>query len=81
MKASFMKVTGAFPTLFVWGTQGSGKSSLCIDIMWPLFGVRDAEPYSATETEFALLKLLTSTQLGARSSSTSTSRTTCRSTG
>jgi hypothetical protein len=61
MKANFMKATGAFPTLFVWGTQGSGKSSLCIDIMWPLFGVRDAEPYSATETEFALLKLLTST--------------------
>ena len=30
--------------------------------MWPLFGVRDAEPYSATETEFALLKLLTSTR-------------------
>ncbi|WP_375757400.1 hypothetical protein [Corallococcus exercitus] len=62
MKASFMKAVGAFPTLFVWGTQGSGKSSLCIDIMWPLFGIRDAEPYSATETEFALLKLLTSTR-------------------
>ncbi len=62
MKASLMKAAGSFPTLFVWGTQGSGKSSLCIDIMWPLFGVRDAEPYSATETEFALLKLLTSTR-------------------
>jgi hypothetical protein len=62
MKPSFMKVVGSFPTLFVWGTQGSGKSSLCIDIMWPLFGVRDSEPYSATETEFALLKLLTSTR-------------------
>jgi len=62
MKPSFMRAVGSFPTLFVWGTQGSGKSSLCIDIMWPLFGVRDAEPYSATETEFALLKLLTSTR-------------------
>jgi len=62
MKPSFMKVVGSFPTLFVWGTQGSGKSSLCIDVMWPMFGVRDAEPYSATETEFALLKLLTSTR-------------------
>lgn len=62
MKPSFMKAVGSFPVLFVWGTQGSGKSSLCIDIMWPLFGVRDAEPYSATETEFALLKLLTSTR-------------------
>lgn len=62
LKASFMKSVGSFPSLFIWGTQGSGKSSLCIDIMWPLFGVRDAEPYSATETEFALLKLLTSTR-------------------
>ncbi|MCL2726074.1 MAG: hypothetical protein FWD69_16735, partial [Polyangiaceae bacterium] len=61
MKASFMKTVGAFPILFVWGTQGSGKSSLCSDIMWPLFGARDAEPYSATETEFALFKLFTST--------------------
>ncbi len=62
MKARFMKTTGSFPMLFVWGTQGSGKSSLCIDVMWPLFGIRDAEPYSATETEFALLKLLSSTR-------------------
>ncbi len=62
LKPRFMEAVGSFPTLFVWGTQGSGKSSLCIDIMWPLFGVRDAEPYSATETEFALLKLLTSTR-------------------
>jgi hypothetical protein len=61
MKPSFMRTVGSFPSLFVWGTQGSGKSSLCIDIMWPLFGIRDAEPYSATETEFALIKLLTST--------------------
>ncbi|MBI5531799.1 MAG: hypothetical protein HY898_03730 [Deltaproteobacteria bacterium] len=62
MKPRFMRTVGSFPTLFVWGTQGSGKSSVCIDVMWPLFGVRDAEPYSATETEFALLKLLTSTR-------------------
>lgn len=61
MKPRFMKKVGAFPSLFVWGTQGSGKSSLCIDVFWPLFGVRDSEPYSATETEFALIKLLTST--------------------
>lgn len=62
MKPSLMKTVGSFPSLFVWGSPGSGKSSLCTDIMWPLFGVRDAEPYSATETEFALLKLLTSTR-------------------
>lgn len=62
VKPRFMEEVGTFPALFVWGTQGSGKSSVCIDIMWPLFGIRDAEPYSATETEFALLKLLSSTR-------------------
>jgi hypothetical protein len=62
MKPRFMQTVGTFPVLFIWGTQGSGKSSLCIDVMWPLFGVCDPEPYSATETEFALLKLLTSTR-------------------
>ena len=62
MKPRFMEVVGTFPVLFIWGTQGSGKSSICIDVMWPLFGIADPEPYSATETEFALLKLLTSTR-------------------
>jgi hypothetical protein len=62
MKPRLMETAGSFPTLFIWGTQGSGKSSLAIDVFWPLFGVRDAEPYSATETEFALLKILTATR-------------------
>lgn len=62
MKPRFMERVGSFPTLFIWGTQGSGKSSLVSDVFWPLFGVPDAEPYSATETEFALLKILTSTR-------------------
>jgi hypothetical protein len=62
MKPRFMERIGSFPTLFIWGTQGSGKSSLAIDIFWPLFGVKDADPYSATETEFALLKILTASR-------------------
>jgi len=62
MKPRFMERVGSFPTLFIWGTQGSGKSSLAIDIFWPLFGVKDADPYSATETEFALLKILTASR-------------------
>ena len=62
MKPRLMKLVGSFPTLFIWGTQGSGKSSLIIDVFWPLFGVRDAEPYSATETEFALLKTLSASR-------------------
>lgn len=62
MKPRLMRAVGSFPLLFVWGTQGSGKSGLCSDVMWPLFGIFDPEPYSATETEFALLKLLSSTR-------------------
>ena len=52
---------GHFPILVVWGTQGSGKSSLVMEVFWPLLGVVSSEPYSATETEFALLKLLSAT--------------------
>lgn len=62
LKPQFMERVRSFPALYVWGTQGSGKSSLITDVMWPLFGVRDSEPYSATETEFALLKILTATR-------------------
>jgi hypothetical protein len=62
MKPSFMAKVGSFPILFIWGTQGSGKSSMATDVFWPLFGVKDAEPYSATETEFALLKTLTASR-------------------
>lgn len=62
VKPRLMKSTGSFPILFIWGTQGSGKTSLCTEVFWPLFGIRDAEPYSATETEFALVKLLSSTR-------------------
>jgi hypothetical protein len=62
VKPRFMERVGSFPTLFIWGTQGSGKSSLVSDVFWPLSGIQDAEPYSATETEFALLKILTSTR-------------------
>jgi len=52
---------GHFPILVVWGTQGSGKSSLIMEVFWPLLGVVSSEPYSATETEFATLKLLSAT--------------------
>ncbi len=61
LKPRIHKALGHFPILCVWGTQGSGKSSLVMEVFWPLFGIRSAEPFSATETEFALLKLLSST--------------------
>lgn len=61
LKARVMEHLGHFPLLSVWGSQGSGKSSLVTEVFWPLVGVACTEPYSATETEFALLKLLSST--------------------
>ncbi len=51
---------GHFPILWNWGTQGSGKTSLQL-IFWRIHGVTDAEPFSATETEFSMLRLLSST--------------------
>jgi len=62
MKPRFMEKVGAFPLLFVWGSQGSGKSSIILDVLWPLFGIVSPEPYSATETEFAMIKALTATR-------------------
>ncbi len=55
------KLLGHHPFLCIWGTPGSGKSSLIVEVFWPLLGVHSAEPYGATETEFAMLKLLSCT--------------------
>ena len=60
-KPRLMRRLGHFPILWVWGTQGSGKSTLIKEVFWRLFGVGSTEPYSATETEFALITLLAST--------------------
>lgn len=61
LKPRIQAALGHFPLLFIWGTQGCGKSSLVMEIFWPLFGVEQAEPYSASETEFALIKTFSST--------------------
>ena len=45
-----------FPVLCVWGTQGSGKTSLISNVLWPMFGMKDGRPYSATQTPFTLLR-------------------------
>lgn len=60
-KPLVMERLGHFPILMVWGTQGSGKSTLVRDIFWRLFGIHSPEPFSATQTEFALIRLLSST--------------------
>jgi DNA primase len=61
LKSRIMRLLGHFPLLCIWGSQGSGKSSLVTEVFWLLVGVASTEPYSATETEFALLKLLSCT--------------------
>lgn len=61
LKPRITKLLRHFPILMVWGTQGSGKSTTIMEVFWPMFGVVAADPYSATETEFALIKLLSST--------------------
>jgi hypothetical protein len=50
---------GHFPILNCWGTKGAGKTSL-LQLFWRAFGVESAL-LSCTETEFALLSLMTST--------------------
>ncbi|RKI02322.1 hypothetical protein D7Y15_35880 [Corallococcus sp. AB030] len=62
MKPRFMEKVGSFPLLFPYGTQGSGKSSTCTEVFWPLFGVPSSDAFSVTETEFALVKLLSATR-------------------
>ena len=61
LKPRIAERLGHFPILVVWGTQGSGKSTLVMEVFWPMVGVVSSAPYSATETEFALLKLLSAT--------------------
>jgi len=62
-KPRIARALGHFPILLIWGTQGSGKSSIVREVFWPLFGIarERTEPYSCTETEFALMKLLSVT--------------------
>lgn len=62
VRPRIQSVLGHFPSLAFCGTAGAGKTSLLCRVFWPLFGVaRGNEPYSATETHFALVKLLSST--------------------
>ncbi|MCP4678084.1 MAG: toprim domain-containing protein [Deltaproteobacteria bacterium] len=60
-KPRIMSILRHFPILMVWGTRESGKTSMLRDVFWRMFGVDDTEPFSVTETEFAIIKLLSST--------------------
>ncbi len=60
-KPRIMKILKHYPILWVWGTRESGKTSMLKEVFWRLAGVADTEPFSVTETEFAMLKLISST--------------------
>lgn len=60
LKKILMEMVGSFPILFIWGTQGAGKSETT-KVFWRLFGMKDVLPYSVTEPEFALISLLSCT--------------------
>lgn len=50
---------GHFPLLSLWGTKGSGKSSI-LELLWKLFGV-NPPLYSAINTRFSFLRLFSAT--------------------
>jgi DNA primase catalytic core len=49
-----------FPHLNIWGTRGSGKSSIA-KLLWRMFGYTAPDIPSASQTRFALLRLFTAT--------------------
>jgi hypothetical protein len=59
LKPMLQRWLGHFPILNCWGTRGGGKTSL-LALLWRLFGM-ESVLLSCTETEFALLSLVSST--------------------
>lgn len=59
-KPKIMEVQGHYALLNCWGTKGSGKTST-LRMFNNLFGLMRKELFSATDTEFYMLKLLNST--------------------
>jgi DNA primase len=50
-------VSGSFPILWVWGSAGSGKTTVIKDLMWPLTGVcKNRDMFSATDTLFTQIR-------------------------
>ncbi len=61
MKPRLMSAIGSFPILWVHGTQGSGKTAIVNDIFWRLMGIHEPAPFSSNPTEWAMIRLLCST--------------------
>ena len=62
-KKQFQTAMGHFPILAIAGTQGSGKTTVITRIFWKLQGISKEhdEPFLVTQTDFATLKTLDST--------------------
>ncbi len=60
LRMQIMEASGAFPILFVPGSQGSGKTSTA-SLFMRLLGYKDAKPFAVDMKPFPTLKLLSST--------------------
>lgn len=60
-KEKLDKVNVRFPTLNLFGTRGSGKTSIITQIIQPLFGYDENRLYDCTTTQFVMLSLFGST--------------------
>lgn len=59
-KPRIQRRIGHYPTLNVWGTQGSGKTSLMTKVFGVIQGINPdrSEPFSVTETDFVFVRHL-----------------------
>ena len=60
IKPLFEQAAIRFPNLSIWGTKGSGKSTV-IDLLYNLFGVTNPRAVNCRTTPFVMLSLLAST--------------------
>jgi hypothetical protein len=60
IKPLFEQAGVRFPNLSIWGTKGSGKSTV-IDLLYKLFGVNNPRAVNCRTTPFVMLSLLAST--------------------
>lgn len=59
-KPQILDRIGHFPILQAWGTRGAGKSTL-LHLLGRISGLKGRELFSVTDTEFTMLRLLSST--------------------
>ena len=55
------EMLGHMAILWIWGSQGSGKTSIARDIFWRLCAAVRSEPFSCTDTVFTLINVFSCT--------------------